>query len=55
MQEELSMSFNYFRMTATDSYNFIYFVDGDEKALDKLKDPLVLKCKEQELDHYGNE
>ena len=35
--------FNYFRMTATDLYNFIYFVDGDEKALDKLKDPASAK------------
>ena len=30
-------------MTATDPYNFIYFVDGDEKALDKLKDPASAK------------
>lgn len=28
-----------FRVGATDLYNFIYFVDGDERAMDKLKDP----------------
>jgi len=32
-------SYRYFRASATDLYNFIYFVDGDEKALSKLKDP----------------
>jgi hypothetical protein len=26
-------------MSGTDLYNFIYFVNGDEKALNKLKDP----------------
>jgi len=31
--------FNMFRMSGTDLYNFIYFVNGDEKALNKLKDP----------------
>lgn len=28
-----------FSMTSTDLYNFIYFVDGDRTAIDKLKDP----------------
>jgi len=31
--------FNMFRMSGTDLYNFIYFVNGDEKAINKLKDP----------------
>ena len=31
--------FDMFRMAGTDLYNFIYFVNGDEKALNKLKDP----------------
>jgi|SRR6056300_627067 hypothetical protein len=28
-----------FRMSATDLYNFIYFVTGDQEAINKLKDP----------------
>lgn len=28
-----------FRMSGTDLYNFIYFVDGDDAAMNKLKDP----------------
>lgn len=28
-----------FRASATDLYNFLYFVDGDETAISKLKDP----------------
>jgi hypothetical protein len=28
-----------FKITGSDLYNFIYFVDGDDKAQDKLKDP----------------
>lgn len=31
--------FDMFRMAGTDLYNFIYFVNGDERALSKLKDP----------------
>lgn len=31
--------FDMFRMASTDLYNFIYFVNGDEAALNKLKDP----------------
>ena len=30
---------NRFRMSATDLYNFIYFVTGDQEAMNKLKDP----------------
>lgn len=32
-------NYKHFRMSATDLYNFIYFVVGDKDALDKLKDP----------------
>lgn len=32
-------SYKHFRMSGTDLYNFIYFVIGDEDALNKLKDP----------------
>lgn len=32
-------SYKYFRMNGTDLYNFIYFVIGDEEAINKLKDP----------------
>ena len=32
-------SYKHFRMYATDLYNFAYFVQGDEEALNKLKDP----------------
>lgn len=32
-------NFKIFRSTSTDLYNFIYFVIGDKKAIDKLKDP----------------
>ena len=32
-------SYKRFRMSSTDLYNFIYFVTGDEKAINKLKDP----------------
>jgi hypothetical protein len=32
-------SYKNFRMNGTDLYNFIYFVTGDQKAMDKLKDP----------------
>ena len=31
--------YRYFRMTNTDLYNFIYFVNGDSDAMDKLKNP----------------
>ena len=32
-------NYNRFRMSATDLYNFIYFVIGDQEAMNKLKDP----------------
>lgn len=32
-------SYKHFRMSATDLYNFVYFIVGDEEALNKLKDP----------------
>lgn len=32
-------NYNRFRMYSTDLYNFVYFVTGDEEALNKLKDP----------------
>ena len=32
-------SYKYFRSNGTDLYNLIYYVNGDEKALNKLKDP----------------
>ena len=36
-------NFDYFRMSSTDLYNFVYFIVGDDKALDKLKDPGAAK------------
>lgn len=36
-------NYNIFRMFSTDVHNFIYFVVGDEDALDKLKDPKAAK------------
>lgn len=35
----LRNGYNVFSMTSTDLYNFIYFVDGDRGAINKLKDP----------------
>lgn len=35
--------YRYFRATATDLYNFIYFIIGDDDALEKLKDPDAAK------------
>lgn len=32
-------NYNRFRMYSTDLYNFVYFVTGDDEALNKLKDP----------------
>lgn len=31
--------YDYFRSTASDLYNFIYFIVGDEKAMEKLREP----------------
>ena len=36
-------SYKHFRMSSTDLYNFIYFIVGDQDALDKLKDPGAAK------------
>jgi len=32
-------NYKHFRMSATDLYNFVYFIVGDNDALNKLKDP----------------
>ena len=37
-------SYKHFRMNGTDLYNFIYFVTGDDAAMDKLKDPGAAKA-----------
>lgn len=42
-------NYSIFRMSATDLYNFIYFVDGDDEALDKLKDPGAAKRARQRV------
>lgn len=31
--------YDHFRMNAPDLYNFLYFITGDEKAMEKLRDP----------------
>jgi|TARA_A100001388_G_scaffold87691_1_gene63407 hypothetical protein len=36
-------NYKHFRMSGTDLYNFVYFIVGDEDALDKLKDPGAAK------------
>jgi hypothetical protein len=36
-------NYDYFRMNSTDLYNFVYFIVGDDKAQDKLKDPEAAK------------
>lgn len=41
--------YNHFRMNNTDLYNFIYFVTGDDDALDKLKDPDAAKKSRQKV------
>lgn len=38
-----SENYNRFKMSGTDLYNFVYFVTGDERAMDKLKDPGAAK------------
>jgi hypothetical protein len=35
--------YNTFRTNATDLYNFMYYVNGSDKALEKLKDPISAK------------
>jgi len=37
-------NYNRFRMYSTDLHNFVYFVTGDEEAMDKLKDPSSAKA-----------
>ena len=32
-------SYKHFRMSGTDLYNFVYFINGDDVAINKLKDP----------------
>ena len=36
-------NYEHFRMSGTDLYNFIYFITGDEDAINKLKDPGAAK------------
>tara|TARA_B110000444_G_scaffold248489_1_gene272416 strand:- start:347 stop:1219 length:873 start_codon:yes stop_codon:yes gene_type:complete len=36
-------NYNIFRMFSTDLHNFMYFVNGDDSAMDKLKDPEAAK------------
>ena len=36
-------NYNIFRMFSTDLHNFMYFVNGDDAAMDKLKDPEAAK------------
>lgn len=42
-------SYKYFRSNGTDLYNFIYYVNGDDKALNKLKDPGAAKRKRKSV------
>ena len=36
-------SYKYFRMSGSDLYNFVFFIVGDDNALNKLKDPGAAK------------
>jgi|TARA_R110000803_G_scaffold94918_1_gene162678 hypothetical protein len=36
-------NYKHFRMSSTDLYNFVYFIEGDEDAHSKLKDPGAAK------------
>ena len=54
--------YKYYRAMGSDLYNFIYFVGGDEKAQDKLKDPgaakklkKVTRVPVQDLNRYIND
>ena len=40
-------TFKAYRMSGTDLYNFAYFVNGDEDAMNKLKDPGAAKAMRQ--------
>lgn len=42
-RKSISTDYLRFKMSSTDLYNFIYFVDGDDRAMDKLKDPGAAK------------
>jgi len=42
-------SYKNFRMNGTDLYNFIYFVTGDAKAMNKLKDPTGAMAKRKAI------
>lgn len=48
-------NFKIFRSTSTDLYNFIYFVIGDKKAIDKLKDPgAAMRMREETIFPLNN-
>ena len=40
-------NYNIFRMFSTDLHNFIYYIIGDDDAMDKLKDPKAAKAKRE--------
>jgi len=40
-------TFKAYRMSGTDLYNFAYFVNGDDNAMNKLKDPSAAKAMRQ--------
>jgi len=42
-------SFNYYRISGTDLYNFIFFVEGSDDALARLKDPESAKKARQNV------
>ena len=46
-QTTRTSNYKSFRISGTDLYNFIYFVDGDDSALNKLKDPGAAKALRQ--------
>lgn len=42
-RKSLDLTYERFKISSTDLYNFIYFVTGDDRALGKLKDPGAAK------------
>jgi len=42
-RKSLDLTYERFKISGTDLYNFIYFVTGDDRALGKLKDPGAAK------------
>jgi len=42
-RKSTSTDYRRFKISGTDLYNFVYFVDGDDRAMDKLKDPGAAK------------